>query len=282
MLRYGWPLLLSFGVLAIGQSIDRLLLAHLSGTSALGPYGVVADLLRQSFSVVGEAVILACGVVAKQHANDGNIEAANRELRKAFNACLATAVFGALFFFVFGDFVLSILLGRQFVEPSRDLVPVLAVGFAFVTMRNFYFAQVIYFSRSRLFRANDVHLVRDRFHDASGLVDSVPWRVWRRSRLDGFFLYLLHGLSCGWTALLSSPYRSRRCWHDSRARVRVRRGRVVNRLGWCSCRRRFVHESRSICHPGGAIGDPLRPLSRKQRRHINRRRTCHSGQLKTG
>ena len=151
MLRYGWPLLLSFGVLAIGQSIDRLLLAHLSGTSALGPYGVVADLLRQSFSVVGEAVILACGVVAKQHANDGNIEAANRELKKAFNACLTTAVFGALFFLVFGDFVLSILLGRQFVEPSRDLVPVLAVGFAFVTMRNFYFAQVIYFSRSSYF-----------------------------------------------------------------------------------------------------------------------------------
>lgn len=148
MLKYGWPLLLSFGVTAIGQSIDRLLLAHFLGTAILGPYGVTADLMRQSFSVVGEAIILALGTQAKLHANEGNIAAADRELRKSFNACLAAACFGAAFFFVFGDAVVQVLLGARFADESRELIPIFAVAFAFMTMRNFYFGQVIYFSGS--------------------------------------------------------------------------------------------------------------------------------------
>jgi O-antigen/teichoic acid export membrane protein len=84
--------------------------------------------------------------VAKQYANEGNFEASNRELRKAFNACLTAAVFGAAFFLVFGDVVVRVLLGPKFIDPSRDLIPFFAIAFAFMTMRNFYFAQVIYFT----------------------------------------------------------------------------------------------------------------------------------------
>ncbi len=148
ILKYGWPLLFSFGVTAVGLSIDRLLLEHYAGTAALGPYGVVADVLRQSFAVFGEAIILALVTVAKQQANDGDIHASNRTLQKAFNACLAAAAFGAGFFLVFGEPVLGLLLGREYLAPSRDLIPIFAIAFAFMTMRNFYFAQVIYFTQA--------------------------------------------------------------------------------------------------------------------------------------
>ena len=106
ILSYGWPLLLSFGVTAFAQSIDRLLLAHYLGAAALGPYGVVADVLRQSFTVVGEAITLSFVTIAKSHANDGDVRAANVALQRTFNACLATAAFGAAFFIVFGDLAL--------------------------------------------------------------------------------------------------------------------------------------------------------------------------------
>jgi len=145
ILTYGWPLLLSFGVTAVGGSVDRLLLAHFDGAAAVGPYGVVADILRQSFSVFGEAIVLSLVTVAKQHANEGNVEASNRTMRKAFNSCLAAAAFGAAFFLVFGDMLLRLLLRPDFVGPSRDLIPFFTIAFAFMTMRNFYFAQVIYF-----------------------------------------------------------------------------------------------------------------------------------------
>src|SRR6202167_2703659 len=148
MLNYGWPLLLSFGVTAVGQSIDRFLLAHYLGTATLGPYGVVADMLRQSFMVLGEAISLSLVTVAKSHANNGNMAATETTLRRAFNACLATAVFGAAFFIVFGDVLLRLVLQPDFIGPAHDLIPLFAIAFAFMTMRNFYFAQVIYFTHA--------------------------------------------------------------------------------------------------------------------------------------
>jgi O-antigen/teichoic acid export membrane protein len=145
---YGWPLMLSFGINAIGQSVDRLIIAHYLGATPLGPYGVVSDLLRQSFTVLGEAIILSLVTVAKQQTNDGNPAAANASLRKAFNACLAAASFGAAFFIVFGDVVLGAILKPEFLAPTHDLIPFFAIAFAFMTMRNYYFAQVIYFTKA--------------------------------------------------------------------------------------------------------------------------------------
>ena len=148
IVSYGWPLLLSFGVTAVGQSIDRLLLAHYLGTATLGPYGVVADTLRQSFTVLGEAIILSLVTIAKQQSNANDVAAANDTLQKAFNACLASATFGAAFFIVFGGPLLQLLFAPAFVGPTRDLIPIFAVAFAFLTMRSFYFAQVIYFTNA--------------------------------------------------------------------------------------------------------------------------------------
>lgn len=148
MLRYGWPLLLSFGVNAVGLSIDRLLLAYYAGTAALGPYGVIADVLRQSFTVFGEAVALSLIAIAKAQTNRGEIDASNQTLRKAFNACLTAAAFGLAFFVIFGDVVARVILGAEFVELSRELIPIFAIAFAFNTMRHFYFAQVIYFTHA--------------------------------------------------------------------------------------------------------------------------------------
>jgi O-antigen/teichoic acid export membrane protein len=148
ILSYGWPLLFSFGINAVGQSIDRLLLAHYLGTAALGSYGVVADVVRQVFTVFGEVIILSLVTTAKQHANEGNLDAANGLMQKAFNACLAASAFGAAFFIVFGDLALRAVLKPEFVAPTHELIPIFAVAFAFITMRSFYFAQVIYFTRA--------------------------------------------------------------------------------------------------------------------------------------
>ena len=56
--------------------------------------------------------------------------------------------FGAAFFIVFGDVALQALLKPEFVAPTRGLIPIFAVGFAFMVMRSFYFGQVIYFSNA--------------------------------------------------------------------------------------------------------------------------------------
>jgi O-antigen/teichoic acid export membrane protein len=144
IVRYGWPLVFSFGAGIGGQTVDRLLLAHYAGNAALGPYGAVGDILRQTFVVFAEAIMLAFVTVAKQHANDGEVELCNRALRTAFNASVATAGFGAAFFFVFGDPLLHIVLDPEYLTQTRELIPIFAIAFAFMTVRS-YFAQVIYF-----------------------------------------------------------------------------------------------------------------------------------------
>lgn len=148
IVSYGWPLFLSFGVTATGLSVDRLLLAHYLGLATLGTYGVVADILRQSFTVVGEIIILSLVTLAKQHANEGNREAADKTLLKAFNACFTAAALGAAFFIVFGKIVLQAVLQPEFIAPTAGLIPFFAIAFAFMTMRNFYFGQVIYFTNA--------------------------------------------------------------------------------------------------------------------------------------
>src|SRR5262249_37700690 len=68
--------------------------------------------------------------------------------RTAFNACLAAAAFGAAFFFVFGDALVRGLMGDEFHYHAHDLILIFAATFAFMTMRNYYFAQVIYFTHA--------------------------------------------------------------------------------------------------------------------------------------
>lgn len=146
LVRYGWPLILSFGVFALGQTVDRFLIAHFAGNAVLGPYGVIADMMRQSYMVAGESIALALITVAKQHADEGRRDASDAVMRSAFRACLTAGAFGAAFFILFGDTLARLLLGAEFADAGAGIIPYFAVGFGFMMLRSFYFGQVIYFS----------------------------------------------------------------------------------------------------------------------------------------
>lgn len=146
LVRYGWPLILSFGVFALGQTVDRFLIAHFAGNAVVGPYGVIADMMRQSYMVAGESIALALITVAKQHADEGRRDASDAVMRSAFRACLTAGAFGAAFFILFGDTLARLLLGTAFADTGAGIIPFLAVGFGFMMLRSFYFGQVIYFT----------------------------------------------------------------------------------------------------------------------------------------
>lgn len=145
LVRYGWPLIFSFGVQALGYTTDRLIIAYFAGNAVLGPYGVVADLMRQSFMVAGESIALALVTLAKQHADEGRREQSDATMRLAFRACLMAASFGTAFFIIFGEGLVRLLLGEGFVQPAHDIIPWIACAFFFMTIRMFYFSQVIFF-----------------------------------------------------------------------------------------------------------------------------------------
>ncbi len=197
IIRYGWPLIFSFGILAIGQTIDRFLIAKYVGNAVLGPYGVVADLMRQSFLVVGESIALALITVAKQHADEGRKDDSDAMMRLTFRACLAAGSFGAAFFIVFGHGLTDLFLGADFAAPVEGIIPLFAVAFGFMLLRSFYFGQVIYFTDGTLFEL----LIAAVFVISSALIAFILVPLY--GAVGGAVALLIaHGISCIISALL--------------------------------------------------------------------------------
>lgn len=145
---YGWPLSLSFGVTSLGQNADRLLLEHWAGALAVGPYGAVSDLIRQSMVVVSEAIAGAYIAIAKSAAASGDDARAREVLSHAFRAYTAVAAFGSAFILRFERLIIDTLLGESFRAPVESLVPFFVVTSVLIIFRSFYFGQVIFFART--------------------------------------------------------------------------------------------------------------------------------------
>lgn len=153
LLAYGWPLVLSFGLAALAQSIDRLIIGKTIGAEELGAYGAIADFLRQSFVVFGESIALSMVSIAKRNAREEGMEAARPVLRDAACALTLVAAFGSVFFLTFDDIVVSVLLGPGYRQSAMSLAPILIAASICLMFRSYYFGQVIYFNRSSFIEA---------------------------------------------------------------------------------------------------------------------------------
>lgn len=148
LLNFGWPLILAYGLAALGQNIDRLILAHMGSTAELGPYGATADLLKQSFSVVAEAIVLAAVSMAKDASTRGDEVTAKHTLEDVARALTAAVSFGAVFFLSFADELVDLVFGLEFRGTARALMPWLVGAGGALTFRAYYFGQAIYFGQS--------------------------------------------------------------------------------------------------------------------------------------
>jgi O-antigen/teichoic acid export membrane protein len=153
LLAYGWPLVLSFGIAALAQTIDRLIIGKTIGTEDLGAYGAIGDFLRQSFVVFGESIALSMISIAKRDARDGGMTAAEPVLRDAARALTLIGAFGAVFFLTFDDVIVSILLGPSYRASAMAVAPFLIAASIFMMFRAYYFGQIIYFTGSSMLDA---------------------------------------------------------------------------------------------------------------------------------
>ena len=163
IISYGWPLLLSFGVTAVGQSIDRLLLAHYLGLATLGPYGVVADMLRQSFTVLGEAIILSLVTVAKTQSNRGQWRSRQQDAADGVQCLSRRRDFRRGVLHRLRHVVLRAVLQPEFVAPTRDLIPIFAIAFAFIHHAQLLFRAGDLFHQCELSRPRGLGVVPGRF-----------------------------------------------------------------------------------------------------------------------
>ena len=145
--KYSWPLIVAGGAAAVGASIDRIVLEGFFGAEKVASYGVTLDFIKQSFVIVGESVAVSYVSVAKAHHGDGSLTEARDMLKLAFATTALLAAFGIVFFLLLGDAVFGVLLGKDYLSATH-LVPWFAIANACLILRAYYFAQVIYFTRS--------------------------------------------------------------------------------------------------------------------------------------
>lgn len=141
--RFGAPLMLAFAAAALAQHFDRLLLDYLAGAAMVGLYGAIADLVRQSFVVWGEAVAAAYMSRAKAAGTGPEREAA---LGRAFITLWCLVLLGLAGWMVLGPALIGLLLGPGFAEAPPAMLELIVLGTAMASLRAYYFAQAIYFA----------------------------------------------------------------------------------------------------------------------------------------
>lgn len=149
-LTYGWPLIAASGVTALGQNLDRLMLAAFANVGAVGAYGATSDLIKQSMFVLSEAILGAYIPIAKKAYLDGDLVGMRDALKGAFLAYTAIVAFGAAFIGRLGLPIINVLLGHNYGDQTAILIPFFVAASGFLIFRSFYFGQVIYFIQSSM------------------------------------------------------------------------------------------------------------------------------------
>lgn len=148
LVAFGWPLMLSFGIGAFAQGVDRFYLASLDGAAVIGAYGALSDIVRASFTVLAESVSLATVPLAKRQFSNGERPEAIRTLNHAFRLLLVVGTFMTAAFLVFAPVILPVIFPASFLEGSETLLPAILVASFLLVVRNVYLAQIIYFTRA--------------------------------------------------------------------------------------------------------------------------------------
>jgi O-antigen/teichoic acid export membrane protein len=144
---YSWPLILAGGGASVAASVDRIVLERFFGPAEIASYGVILDFIKQSFIIVGESVAISYVSMAKAGHGDGEEEKTKEMLAKAFVTISFLATFGVMFFLLLGKPLFQLLLGKAYLG-AMGIIPWLAVANACLILRSYYFAQVIYFTKS--------------------------------------------------------------------------------------------------------------------------------------
>ncbi|WP_152664684.1 polysaccharide biosynthesis protein [Devosia geojensis] len=146
--RYGWPLVLSLGAAALALNLDRMLIGFFHGPEPVAAYGAVADFIKQSFVLVGEAVAAAYVSAAKAAHGRADAGGTRRALERALVVLSLACVLGAAFFLTLGDTLFALLFAPGYGDAAREVLPLLLAGTVCLVLRAYYFGQVIYFSRT--------------------------------------------------------------------------------------------------------------------------------------
>ena len=136
--RFGVPLTISGFVFAIHAALDRMLVFHLMGDAAAGHYGASADLVRQIILIPATSIASATIPLAvRAFASDG-AKSARRHLETSFEILLAALLPAVVGFAMTSDFVAHVIIGPEYTETARQILPILVFAWLFQAITQSY------------------------------------------------------------------------------------------------------------------------------------------------
>ncbi len=129
--KAGTPLTLSLTLLAISATVDRFIIAHLSGAAAAGQYAAGVDLVRQTLIIPAISAAATFMPMAVQILANRGVAATREHLTECLELLLAISLPAALGFAVVSHHVAYVILGPDFRDLAVIVMPIICVMMVF-------------------------------------------------------------------------------------------------------------------------------------------------------
>ncbi len=129
--KAGAPLTLSLSLLAISATVDRFIIAHISGAAAAGQYAAGVDLVRQTLIIPAISAAATFMPMAVQIMSNRGVAAAREHLTECLELLLAISLPAALGFAVVSHHVAYVILGPDFRDLAVVVMPIICVMMIF-------------------------------------------------------------------------------------------------------------------------------------------------------
>jgi O-antigen/teichoic acid export membrane protein len=135
---YGLPFAMTGALAAFISLSDRYIIEVLIGTEATGLYAASYDLVMRTLHVLMMVVAMACNpIVLRVYEAEGR-EAAAPFIRRQGELLLGLALPTAIFFIMLAPAITFALLGKQFQQAARELIPWIAAATVLSGFQAFY------------------------------------------------------------------------------------------------------------------------------------------------
>ncbi len=136
---FGLPLGVSVALGFTVNFIDRLFLGWLRGPEVAGMFGAGYDLTYRFLLAVTTVINLAGYPLIVKALESGGVSAAREQLKQHFALLFGLTGAGSLFFIIMAHEMANLMLGQAFRLSGEMVIPWVALGFFFSSLRGFYY-----------------------------------------------------------------------------------------------------------------------------------------------
>lgn len=144
---YGFPLAITFSLVWITSSSDRLMIAWFLGEAQTGIYAVGYDMAQQSLGLLLTIINTAAMPLAIKALEKEGIEAAGQQMRQNGELMFALAFSGAAGLIAIEPVMIGLFVGEEFREGASTVFMWIALTAAIIGIKSFHFDIAFHLTR---------------------------------------------------------------------------------------------------------------------------------------